>query len=246
MPQLSYSETMAEGYEGMKADSGFDRVESFAAEELTADEGMPFGRFLVAGTNKAKQVKLPQGDVAVLTFDANFITGNTIDLDVNGASIAQVTFTTSHANTATLLVAAIALLSGVTCTVDTTGRIYTITVEDETALVENVVVASGSTQAGSVTSYSTNDVLRGISIHQHTENGKYNDGETVSTLRKGVVLMTATEAIAIDSVLYAVVAAGVTNGQAAVTVGANLLTTAVARSAAAAAGDIIKVEIDLP
>jgi len=153
MPQLSYSETMAEGFAGMKADSGFDRVESFAAEELTADEGLPFGRFLVAGTDPAKQVKLPETDA---------------------------------------------------------------------------------------------ETVRGISIHQHTENGKYNDGETVSTLRKGVVLMEATAAIPIDTVLYAIVAAGADNGKPTATAGTNLLTTAVARSAAAAAGDIIKVEIDLP
>lgn len=153
MPQLAYNSALVRGYPGMKADSGFDRVESFAAEENVAAAGLNFGRFVVAGTDAARQVR--------------------------------------QANNA----------------------------------------------AG---------VLRGISIHQHTETGVYKDGETVSVARKGVILMQAATIIPIDTVVYAVVAAGADQGKPTATAAANLATGAVARSAAVAIGDIIEVEINLP
>lgn len=88
-----------------------------------------------------------------LDFPDDFITGNTIDLDVNGVAITQVDFDTegNHANTVAALAANI-LASADVATVnaaDTSpGSDYEIIgVSGKTIVIDNVIVASGASQS---------------------------------------------------------------------------------------------------
>lgn len=57
MSQTSYDLNQPVAYAGMKLDSRFDTVESYAAEEA-----IPFGVGVVAGTDPLVQVKIPTAD----------------------------------------------------------------------------------------------------------------------------------------------------------------------------------------
>lgn len=95
-------------------------------------------------------------DVRKLVFDADLITGNTIDMDVNGQSIGQVTYATSHAATMALLVTALELLSTVESAIidpnDANSR--TIIIQSASGVtnttVTNIVIAGGASQAGCI------------------------------------------------------------------------------------------------
>lgn len=205
MSQTAYNLSQGEFFAGMKADSRFDEVESFAAEET-----IPFGAGVAAEAGNVKTVRVPNKDVATLVFDADFVASNTIDLDVNGVSISQVTFATDHDTTAGLLVAAIAALTGVTCELDSgdaNNRTFIIEAENTTIVVDNVVVAGGASQAGSTVTYAADDVFRGIALSTHKEaeaNGdvQYNQYDAVSVLRKGVAVVNASKAVTADSIAY--------------------------------------------
>jgi len=107
------------------------------------------------GYNMYMSNNLPKKVQAVLTFDADFVASNTINGTVNAVAWGEVTYATSHAATATALLAALNAVTGVTATKDSTGRIYTIYSGALTNVV-TAVVAAGATQAGAVITYPTN------------------------------------------------------------------------------------------
>jgi hypothetical protein len=189
----------------MKADSRFDEVESYAAAEA-----IPFGAGVAAEAGNVDLVRVPNKDVATLVFDADFVTSNTIDLDVNGVSIAQVTFATDHDTTAGLVRAAIAALPNVSCILDPSDankRTFIIEEENTTIVVDNVVVAGGASQAGSSVTYAADDVFRGIALSTQKEQAadgttQYNQYEAVSVLRKGVAWVNASKAVTADATAY--------------------------------------------
>jgi len=95
-------------------------------------------------------------DAAKLVFDADFVTGNTIDGKVNTVAWAQVPFNTDHDTTASDLETAIGALAGVTCTLDAgdpTNRTFDISVSGSELVITDVVVAGGASQAGSTVNY---------------------------------------------------------------------------------------------
>ena len=79
-----------------------------------------------AGFDIYKSNNLQKKTTATLTYSTSFTADNVISLSVNGVAISAVTYGTSHAATATALLAAINGLTGVTATKDATGLIYTI------------------------------------------------------------------------------------------------------------------------
>ena len=87
-----------------------------------------------------------------LTFDADFVTSNTIDIKVNGVSMTQVPFNTSDAQTVADIdtsLTALADVSSVTSDATGTGSSFEIFgVTGVTLIVSDVVVAAGATQAG--------------------------------------------------------------------------------------------------
>lgn len=88
----------------------------------------------------------------VLTFSAALIASNTIDMDVNGSALAQVTYASSDANTLGLIAAALQALGTITAaTAGTHSVIITPVDANSTVVITNIVVAAGSSQAtGSV------------------------------------------------------------------------------------------------
>lgn len=107
-------------------------------EEAVTPESTVYARFAALG------------QISVLTFDVDFVTSNTIDLKVNGVSITQVPFNSTHAQTiadvATQIQSKAAVVSAVASAVP---RTITIIAADPTVdvVISDVVVAAGSQQA---------------------------------------------------------------------------------------------------
>src|SRR5690606_9633148 len=108
MSQLTYNYDMVIGQAGQKADSGFDNILSYNAEE-----NLDFGLGLVQGVAE-NGCQLPKLNVAVLSFNADFVTSNDIDLDVNGEAITTVPFNSDHATTLADLAAEIDAFDDIT------------------------------------------------------------------------------------------------------------------------------------
>ena len=106
-------------------------------------------------------------DTAKTVFSGDFITSNTINGTVDGVAIAQVTFATSHANTMTLLLAAINALAGVEAILDTTdsnSRTILIRKKGVASFVVDFTVASGASQATDTNTYASGQKFRGVAI----------------------------------------------------------------------------------
>jgi hypothetical protein len=173
---------------------------------------IPVGFGTVYGDVGANTTRLPTTSKSVLLFDADFVASNTIDLDVNGVSIAQVTYATSHDNTADLLVAAIDALDGIACVLDSddaNNRTFIVTSTSDVAVViTSVVVAAGASQAGSTVTTNTNDKFRGVALQTHTlvqdENGltQYVVNDVVSDIEQGGVAVWVEEAVTEKDPVY--------------------------------------------
>jgi hypothetical protein len=89
--------------------------------------------------------------IQTLTFDADFVTGNTIDLKINEVSITQVTFTTDHDTTLGLLAQAIQDSAKISTATVTGAREITVTgsTPGEVIEISDITVAGGASQAGS-------------------------------------------------------------------------------------------------
>jgi hypothetical protein len=199
MAQLSYSRNQPEGMLGLIADSQYTYKESHVAFE-----NLPFGYGAVFGDTTEKTARLPKASLATLLFDADFVTGNTIDLDVNGTSITQVPFNTDHDTTAADLVTAIAALSGVNCELDSSdanNRTFLITTDDAVASVTNVVVAGGASQAGSTVTAGSDDKFLGVVVQSHTVEqtstgvAQYAENDIASVMRQGKIWVWVEEAV---------------------------------------------------
>lgn len=103
--------------------------------------------YITASSNS--DIISPEKAVYTLDFDADFVTGNTIDLDIDGIAVAQTTFSSDQATTIAALAANIQLHVKVATATVTDTRQVTITAEEFDVLltIENIVVASGASQA---------------------------------------------------------------------------------------------------
>lgn len=118
-----------------------------------------------AMTNDINVTKVPQPHIQVITWDADFITANTIDLHVNGEAITQVTFATDHDTTIAAVATNIQALTSVTTAVaDAVPRTITITgaTNGIDIPVTQIVVALGASQASSTVS----DTQFGLDVAQ--------------------------------------------------------------------------------
>lgn len=249
MSQTAYNLNMGQSFAGMKADSRFDLVESFLADQI-----IYFGRAAAAEAGNVTTVHIPTKDVCVLLFDADFVTANTVTITVNGNATAAVPFNTDHDTTVDDVKAAIEGLTGVssvTLTDVTNNREFTI----ETAGLEITVseaVAGGASQATGTPTYSSDDIFRGIAIHTHKApvaqtsgagDAKYAINDAVNVLRQGAVWVETDVAVTADETAYVSVAAGL--GKFTNVSSANLATGGKFRSTVATAGLAI-LEINLP
>lgn len=89
-----------------------------------------------------------------LEFDADFVTGNKINMDVDGMPIAEVSFDSDHDTTMIALAAAIQAMDAVLTAEVTAPREITITAEYEGAelTISGIIVTEGASQpVGSIT-----------------------------------------------------------------------------------------------
>lgn len=129
-------------------------------------------------TNDVSAKAIPQTHIQTIVWDADFITGNTIDLKVNGEAIAQETFDTTHAVTIAAVATAIQLLSSVATAVASVNTITVTSVATGADTpITRVVVAAGASQAGSIVT-TTQD---GLDVAQELEDNNYDRTALVYT-----------------------------------------------------------------
>jgi hypothetical protein len=200
-----YADELDQYLEGQRADGRAKVVIS-----RVADQTIEFGRGVVAGTVKGERVKNITNSQAILDFDADFVTGNTIDLKVNGVAIVQVPFNTDQATTKADLISAIDNLDNVKA-VDGGARAITITIDDRLsdADITDVVVAGGASQAGFTITVSTLDTkVEGIAIVRHNQptlvggDDNYQALDQVSVMSRGTVAVKAIATISYKDDVY--------------------------------------------
>jgi hypothetical protein len=204
MPITKYQNYLDVGQKGQVA-----TLEDSNIKTRNAEQAIEFGRAVVKGITGGVDVKNIFKSKASLTFDADFVTVNTIDLNVNGVAISQVTFATSHAATFAAVIAAIDALTGISA-VAGTGREILITVDNAASniTISDVVVAGGASQAGSTTVYSSVDTFEGIAALRHGQpttiggDDKYQINDAVNVLTKGVIFVEVVATVAYGDSVY--------------------------------------------
>lgn len=162
MSQTSYPIDQNAALLGMIADAAFKHTESKIAKGA-----IPVGSGVAKVFGKDNQARLPAANQGVVLFDADFVTSNTIDMDINGVAITQQAFDSDHDTTAIALAVKIAAHAAVsTCILDpndANNRTFIITSADDLVItVTNIVVAAGASQANGVFTAGTRDALYGI------------------------------------------------------------------------------------
>jgi hypothetical protein len=256
MPITKYQNELDVGAVGQIA-----TLEGRNIKTRNAEQVMSFGRAVMQGTNKGVDGKNVFVSKAVLTFDADFVTGNTIDLDVNGTSITQVPFDTDQATTLANLISAIDALTGISAVAGSGARDIDITVDDalENITVDNVIVASGASQAGSSVVYNSVDIFEGIAALRHNQpkivggDDQYEINDPINVLTKGVIYVEVVATVAYgDSVyVYNDKANSTNQGQFTNNSSGNNIVVSSAKFVSAAVGTIgtpalAKVEINQP
>jgi hypothetical protein len=141
-------------------DSNDIEVDSITAAVATLQPGDLI--FSYNDENKAYPYGL---DTAKAVFSGDFVTSNVINGTVDGVAIGAVTFTTSHANTGTLLLAAINALAGVEAILDTTdgtSRTFLIRKKGKASFVVSFTVTLGASQATGTYTYASGQKFRGV------------------------------------------------------------------------------------
>jgi hypothetical protein len=173
-----------------------------------AQEVIGFGKGVVKGSTGGTDVKNIAKNIATLDFDADFVTSNTINLNVNGVAISEVTFDTDQATTKAALVAAIDALTGISA-VDAASRAITITTDaGDNITVSDIVVAAGASQANGSVAYTSSDVVEGISALRHGQpvtiggDDAYQINDAVNVLTKGVIWVNVIATVAYGDSVY--------------------------------------------
>ena len=204
MSQTSYPVNQPIAFAGMKSDSRFDFVESFAAAEIIA-----FGLGVVKNIGVNNKVRLPAANQGVLVFDADLVTSNTIDMTVNGVAISQLTFSSTHAATMGLIATELETFDEILSATVDTRTITILTNDGEDLAITSIVVAAGGSQAGGVFTAGTRDILEGLALSTHAKEQalltgivNYAIADTVNTLRQGACYVVVEEAITSDDPVY--------------------------------------------
>lgn len=163
MSQTSYSRNHPVAQLGMRADARYD----FVAGSLIAKEAMGIGLGAVRSFDTDYNCRLPAINQGSLVFDADIVTDNVVDLDVNGDSITSVPFNSTHALTMADLITQIELHADVGSAIldpaDGTDRTLIVTaVDGEDIVLTNIVVTLGGSQAGGVWTSGSRDEIYGL------------------------------------------------------------------------------------
>ena len=145
MPQLSYPFLMDVGSVGLLADSGFKNVLS-----PIAFENFNVGLGLAKVIGQDYVVRLPQSNLSTTVISADLVTGNVINVSINGVALAPITFATSSAATMNAIAAAVLAQPHIASAVVSDPSNHTLTVtatEGFTAIVNSFAVTGGASQA---------------------------------------------------------------------------------------------------
>lgn len=236
--QTTYDYRMNEYFAGMIADARYTEKESFAC-----GEAIPFGRGAASDTGNYSKIYLPKNDITTLTFDADLIAANVTNGKINGNAIAPVTYGTSHAATMTAIAAAIALLTGVTRAVVSAARVITVETEGLTCTGTDWVVTGGVSQAVITAATTTDDIFRGVSLHEHKPGGTYYANDMANIGKKGTFIVDVSVAVTIDDTAYVDLANAI--GKFTNVSTNNMATGGKFRSTTSGAG-LAKLDINLP
>lgn len=190
--------------------------------------GIEFGRPVFGYVNDDVNVYNFHLDTGKLAFDADFVTGNTIDITVNGVAATQVTFTTDHDTTAGLVVAAVAALTGVECVLDSgdvNNRTFLIQTKGRDALVTEDVQGGASQATGTIT-YGSSQVYLGISMFVQNQDKLYKQYDAVNIIVEGWVWVETVAACKAHTDVYVYSTAGTDFGKVTSTINADYLLTA--------------------
>jgi len=205
MSQTSYPVNQPIAFAGMKADSRFDFVESFAAGEVIA-----FGLGVVKNIGVNNKVRLPAANKGVLLFAGNFVADNDIDMDINGVAITTVEWDTDQATTLAALATEIESHDDVLTAVVTALLTITVTgVDGADIAITDIVVTNGGSQTTGAFTQGTHDTLEGLALSTHAKEQALSTGivqyaisDTVNTLRQGAAHVVVEEAVTSDDVVY--------------------------------------------
>ena len=134
----------------------YSDIDEVADDFATSDDEYLAAQAAFSQTPSPETVKIGRRElvaqVQVITFDADFVTGNTIDLDIDGTPITQVAFTSDHATTIGALATEIQSSAVIaTAVANDVARTVTITAQTEGVpfVLSDITVAGGASQAGS-------------------------------------------------------------------------------------------------
>jgi hypothetical protein len=188
MSQTSYSQYYAAAIAGLLADMGNREVLSRKAEGTIA-----FGTGLVRAAENAntEAVRNPVPNINLLTFSAAFTTDNVFNGDLLGVALGPVTFDTSSVATISLIAAAMASVDGIASATPGTNSITITADPGVNALLENMTITDGASQATMTQAKTTADVFAGAAVAQgHVEQSasgvaQYAVGDAVNLLSRG-------------------------------------------------------------
>lgn len=149
--------------------------------------GIDFGKPAFGYVGDAISLHTFKNDVAKIVFDADFVTDNDINMNVNGVAMAEVPFNTDHDTTGVDLVNALNAMTGVEAVldlVDATNRTFYIRTKGATALIADLAVTNGATQATGTVTYTTGQVFLGITMNSANAPGLYEFQDAVNVVAK--------------------------------------------------------------
>lgn len=156
----------------------------FSAQDLA---GINFGVPAFGYVGDAISLVTFKNDVAKIVFDADFVTANVIDMNVNAVAMAQVPFNTDHATTMADLINALNAMTGVEAIldlVDGTGRTLYIRTKGATAAITGLAVTLGATQATGTVTYTTGQVFMGVTMNVGNSAGIFEYQDAVNVVMR--------------------------------------------------------------
>jgi hypothetical protein len=204
------------------------RVES---KRTAQTDGIPYGLPVFGYSGNDKDVFLFRKNKAVVTWDADFVTSNKINMTIDGVAITEVDFTTDHDTTMDLVKAAIEAVAPtavVTLTDGTNNREVTIVIEDGINRAITEAVTGGASQASGTIVYSSAMLFVGISLFDQQENAvkkdldgnvldaadaEYTYKDAMNSMIDGWIIGEVADAVNNEDQAYVVAAAGADQGK---------------------------------
>lgn len=149
--------------------------------------GIEFGVPVFSYAGDSVNLYTFKNDVGKIVFDADFVTGNTIIITVNGVDTSAVVFVANHNTTIDLVLAAINALSNVEAVLDPDdfdNRTFYILEKGVEAVVSASVTLGGSQASGTIT-YTTAQIFVGMTVQTQNSFGLYKQFDAVNVLVNG-------------------------------------------------------------